>query len=462
MIKKLQELITAISARGDQIAQAKDVRKLGLAGRLMKNAESALGTMSGIGRMAEFHEQETGSWVTHEQFVNGIRGPFDACDLRHWLTLAEMAGVSTVPAKEILHLSEDEMSFASGKVDTSEVLGVQKGKKALVELAVEMKVAEQLSEEHLLAAKAATLLIDKDVDPEKLQERLFTAMDDVPEGWMVRSARCGPSNLKALAGAGVIKDVAPEVRFGPDLEVGPGWVRHGNRRSVHVRDHRTVQSSAEGPVGGTAFLARPWMEAARYMVSDDPHRHGTPFAGKGVWPAEWRAFVEDGQVVGVSFYYSWTGEVTPENARVALEVADLAQKVIDVATREKMHPRFLDVEFMRIGKIANDPEVKAGLDHFGRDKVACTLDFIETKQGIMLLEGGPGHTIAGGGHPCGFAGCGGRPKFPKRVETVGVAFKNMDHVLIGDPKTWEDGNRDGCILSFDEVRELARSPGMSL
>src|SRR3546814_10385739 len=86
-------------------------------------------------------------------------------------------------------------------------------------------------------------------------------------------------------------------------------LRVGNRRRVHVSDARTVQAAAQGP-GFLCFLARPWQECSRYIVGEDPHRHGSPFAGKGVWPAEWRAIVEAGVVVGVASYYGWCDEAT--------------------------------------------------------------------------------------------------------------------------------------------------------
>src|SRR3546814_3453749 len=61
-----------------------------------------------------------------------------------------------------------------------------------------------------------------EIDREQLEEQLFNAMDEVPEGWMVRSNRCGSSELKALAGFGAIGHQVPEVRFGSNLEIGPG------------------------------------------------------------------------------------------------------------------------------------------------------------------------------------------------------------------------------------------------
>ena len=57
---------------------------------------------------------------------------------------------------------------------------------------------------------------------------------------MVRHVRAASGSLKAIAGAGAAGPQTPETRFGPDLEVGPGWIRQGNRRSVDAADRRIV------------------------------------------------------------------------------------------------------------------------------------------------------------------------------------------------------------------------------
>lgn len=478
LFQKMQQALTALSYRADAAAIAKMMRVLvTAAGRKVRNVAEFRQQLANVGRAVKFMEGETGSWVTAAEFRDGKTGPFDACDLRHWLQLAELADVAYVPAKEILHLTEDEMAIASGKVEFPETVGAKRTLRVAGEFVKEEMAkandeagkadASGGDEEETLIATAAQMIAGAGkVDAESLERRLFDAMDEVPEGWMVRSARCGASNLKTLAGAGHIGEVAPEIRFGVDLEIGPGWVRRGNRRRVHVSDHRTVEAAAQGPVGGSSFLARPWQKSARYLVTQDPERHGTPFAGKGVWPAEWRAFVEDGKVVGVSFYYAWAGEVSAENAEIALVVRDAAQKIADKAAELNMWPRYLDVEFVRSStapNIKNDASIQAHLDHFGREKVACTLDFIETDEGLKLLEGGPANTPFGGGHPCGFAGCGGQPRHGNKTETDGVAFRLMPHVLMSTPKTWEDGDREGCILSWDAVDALLNpSNGMTV
>jgi hypothetical protein len=461
--------MVALSAKADTRALSENVRRITALGGKALKAGAALGSLGAIGRIARQHEMETSSWVDIDRFNAGETGPFDACDLRHWLRIAEIAGVDHVPAVEILRLTEAEMSMASGKVRLPETVTARATEAGLASVAGEIIAADRenrLTSEHEDAAEALSVIVG-DIEPdddarlsneERVGNMLFDAMDRVPEGWMVRSARVGPSNLKALAGSGHAGHETPEVPFGPNVEVGPGWVRLGNRRRVAPEDLRTVTFAAQGPVGPVSFLARPWVKARRYFVHEDPNRAETPLRGPGVWPAEWRAFIEDGKVVGVSSYYSWIGEATPENAAVALEVRDAAQKLADTATVLRMWPRYMDLEFVRTSAapdIASNPEVQAMLEHFGREKVAFTADFIETDDGIKLLEAGPANTPFGGGHPCGFAGRGGKPLTGVKTDTTGVALRNMPHVLVGDPKTWDDGEEDGCIFSWDDIEAMA-------
>lgn len=454
MLDRIRKTILALNVRAGEAEIFKDARRLTvLAAQLVKNPGKIDARLEGLASIMNLHETETGSWVPPDAMWQDGPDPkpFDACDLRHWLALSERAGVPFVPAREVLVLNEAEMSAASGQV-------------RLPETAARRRVQAELEKRPDLLSGAPQS--DAGVDGGDLYERLMTAMDDVPEGWMVRSNRCGPSTLKALAGFGAAGPEAPEVRFGADLEIGPGWVRRGNRRAIDAGDKRIVESCAQGPAeGACSFLARPWIEADRFFVGEDPHRHGTPFAGKGVWPAEWRVFVEDGQVKGVSFYYGWCGEANKENAIIALEAADLTQRIVDEAARISAFPRYMDIEFMRANRnpdILGNETIQGYLEDFGREKIACTLDFIETKDGLMLLEGGPANSPFGGGHPCAFAGCGGLPKLPNRTQTDGIAFRLMPQVILADPKTWIDGDRSGCVLDWGEVEALMRPRSVGL
>lgn len=447
MLERLQQIILKITVQAEQQAETSLIRRFFIsAGRIARKPGEFAANLQSLGETALLHERETSSWVNPETLATGAGGPFDACDLRHWLILAELAGVPFIPAREVLHLTEDEISALSGEISIPSTPATRRLQKA----------AEQLLADSGTDAQDSAITITP-IDREALFDRLFDAMDDVPEGWMVRSNRCGSSELKALAGVGAIGERAPEVRFGPNLEVGPGWVRIGNRRRINVSDKRTLSAAAEGP-GFLTFLARPWIESSRYIVAPDPHREGSPFAGKGVWPAEWRAFVENNQVVGVASYYGWADSPTPHSARTALEARRLAQLIVDEAVRQQAWPRYPGIELARNASwVKSNPELdrKINVD-FGRETVSCTLDFIETDKGLLLLEGGPGASPLGGGHPCAFAGASGAPTIGKPMKTEGVAFHTMPHVLIADPSTWQEGDTTGCILSWDEVETLAR------
>lgn len=280
----LRQALIAITRKADIISTAKD---LGTLARHMLSRRRNLGDfVDGLSAAEAFHATETSTWISAEAISEGEQGPFDACDLPAYLAIATAAGVASVPARIILSISEDEADAASGKLKLDD----PRSARILGKLARSLPAP---SEE--VAAKG-------EIDREELTEKLMAAMDEIPEGWMVRHARAGGGNLKMLAGSGVAGGEVPEVKFGPNLEVGPGWIRRGNRRMVDVTDRRTVQAIAEGPGGTTRFLARPWVKASRWRVGEDPHRHGTPFAGKGAWPCEWRAFIVGGKVVGVSNY----------------------------------------------------------------------------------------------------------------------------------------------------------------
>lgn len=450
MFKKLQQALVWLAARAGESENIKAARTAAvLMAKLFRNPAKVPERLRGFRDTIALHANETATWVPPEQMMEG-GGPFDSCDLRHWIALAEAAGVPCIPAVEILRLTEAEMEMLSGSVQ----LPLTKGTSRPVNGEVVGENADLIAEiAQGLSASGPPL-----GSPDEVVERLYACMDRVPEGWMVRNVRAGSLELKTLAGAGAAGPQVPEVRFGPDVEVGPGWVRNGNRRRVNVSDNRTLQAVAQGPGGGTSFVARPWVEAGRYVEADDPHRHGTQFAGRGLWPAEWRAFVEDGEVVGVAFYYGWTGAVTPENAAVALEVRDLAQRVVDEAVRRAAYPRTMDVEFVRSSEhpdIVGNETVQHWLERFGRETVSCTLDFLESKDGPVLLEGGPPNTPFGGGHPCAFAGVGGPPRFGSRTLTYGVAFSMMEDVLLGDPKTWRETDPENHVLSWEQVEMLA-------
>lgn len=452
MLKRAQAAFLRLTAHAERMAGIRRIRSFVLgSAKALRTPLDARRAIERLAREMELHEAEVSTWVEPSALTNGRGGAFDACDLRHWLALADRVGVPAIPAREIATFSEDEYGALSGEVNLPDNAAVRSLKRVLKAGAEAiMEEAERSDGPYVAPERPA-------IDPEELDERLASAMDDVPEGWMVRLSRCGGSNLKSLAGFGIMSESAPEVRFGANVEVGPGWVRIGNRRRIDVSDGRTLDGVVEGP-GPAVFLARPWQVSSRYLVGSDPHRHGTPFAGKGVWPAEWRAIVIAGRVVGVASYYGWADSPTPVAARAALAVRDRAQTIVNEAVRQGAFPRYWEIERRR-----RDPNYdvfegfKAALDaDWGRETVSCTLDFIETDRGPLLLEGGPAVSPVGGGHPCAFAGAVSALR--GRIPAVsGVAFRAPEGVLIGDPATWdgEHPDIDHVHWSWDRVEALA-------
>lgn len=444
--EKLRGLMIGLNAQGAKREELDEIRRMGLSiAKIARKPGELVSAIKGIGEVQSFHDAETGSWISAEAIANGQSGPFEACNLLAWIEIARKAGVPTIPAKVILRLTDAETEAAGGLADIP-TGAIPDRIRARMRQGLEGDAEFQA----MLTAEPADQAAP--VDMEMLVEKLHACMDELPEGWMVRSNQCGPSTLKALAGTGLVEDTAPEVRFGAGLEVGPGWVRVGNRRRVDTQDRRLMKGYVAGPHTGMIYIARPWVQASRYIEGRDPHRAGTPIDVPGKWPAEWRAFVKGGKVVGVSSYYAWVEQATPETARIACEVRDLAQRIVDAAVAQGLEPRYADVEHAR-----RNPQIGQMLEEqgFGLGTFSCTIDFMETAQGIVMLEAGPGNTPVGGGHPCGFAGTSGAPTMGNPMETTGVAFRHMPHVLIGEPKTWADGDRTGCILDWDAVEALA-------
>lgn len=445
-----QRTLLALGKRGAEISLLQSARRLALSA--LRHPRQTARMVQGMGEVADRHETLTRRFGDAGTVLR-TGGAFNTLDLSVWVALAESAGVPAIPARPILSLSEAELSALSGLVDTSKLVST-----ALKDRAA--RLAESLPEDPL-PTSGASPHTPGSVDMEALREKLFAAMDDQPHDTMVRAAYCGPETLKTLAGVGTLADRAPEVAVTRDLSVGPGWVRVGNRRAVDASDLRVTGAYMEGRHGADlTFYARPWVQASRWLECEDPHTVGTPLAATGRWPAEWRAFVYDGQVTGVAAYYGWAGEAGPHEARVALLVRERAQRMVDDLRRCGGVPMLASIEHMRHGKTAETID-----ERLPPNGIHATLDFIETgtttSPDVTFLEGGPPFDpFCPGGHPCAFAGIA-RPD--------GVAFKLMEGVFLPEPRTWmarDPGerekdfpglSRDGAIYDWHDVEALAAS-----
>ena len=459
----IRTLLGKVNTIANQNSLSKEYRRFILMTTALfrKDGASIRSTLDGTMNIHHIVQQETQSWISPEDIAASKSGRFDVVDLRHWIEIAKLANIPFVPAREILSLSEAELNAIDRKINAPNFLlrWISKG----IEKAFTKSELQQ-------TAEMAKNKEQPTINPETIYQKLFDAMEDVPSSWIIRSNFSGPSTLKTYAGAGVLdEDNASWKLPTSDIEIGPGWVRHGNRRRVDALDKRFVDLFAMGNHPSIHYLARPWITASRRSEGEDPHRRGTMFAGLGSWPCEWRVFVKGGKVTGVAAYYGWIGEISPLAAQRALEAAELAQKLIDTIIAKKLTPRFMDIEIAReqIKQAKkNDqfvhPITMEILDQHPENNIECTLDFIEAKDDdgnhvMTFLEAGPAHTRMGGGHPCAFAGHNSKPETGAFSNCNGVALALMDNIIMADPATWPQGANNGQILTWDEARTLASS-----
>lgn len=449
----MKKLIQSIAVHSSVSATMKqphsNIRKLGilmykvLAKEGLSGLRERLKSMSGL---QEFAAVEMGSWREPHEVVEGEDNPIDVLDIRHWLALAERAGVASVPARLILSLTEDEYAKLSGDAPEMPAEIVRR-----IASKVKLSLDDEPSEIDVSTRQFLGGVNISSDEVRTLRSKLYDAMDDVPADWVVRSNLCAGNSLKALAGTGVFDDPQTEVPLSETVKMGAGFLVVDDRRMVDIFDTRIMQVFCEGERANIHFLARPWVKASRYRSGNDPHRESTRFEGEGRWPCEWRVFVENGKVKGVSNYYFWTGEASPLEAHMALQAADAAQRIVDTALAMRIQTRLIDIELSR-----SHPSAEAVLSKWPRDDFSCTLDFIETEDGMMLIEGGPGHTPVGGAHPTAFMHHGTNPEVTGvYCNTEGVAFKGRPHLNVMGEAIGEPDPDDGCILSWEDVHALA-------
>ncbi len=441
------KIILGVSEHGEEQSLTRKVRHL-VTGA-MRRPKQAVEALIGMAEIEVRHKAYVAAWTPAADLPR-LGGPFNVLDLRCWLALAEASGVPAIPAREILSMTVDDLSLMGPRLDLDKMVSKSLASRwSRTKERVAEGVAAQAASEDLAADESGpptpdiSSLSQEDYDKvvesfkaynEALRERIFAALDDVPDNWMVRSTNTGPGSLKALAGVGAVGERAPEIRINEHISAGPGWVRVGNRRAVDVSNLRLAAAHMEGDQDGPmVFVARPWAKPARWLTGIDPHTHGTPLEADGKWPAEWRAFIYDGKVTGVGGYYAWAGAVDQQSAKAALAVRDLAQRVADAGVRCGAEPQFMSVEHARRGRLAEIVAQQAPVKSEHNTGFHATLDFIEAigpdgKPAILLLEGGPAYNPQlPGGHPCAFAGIA-RPE--------GVAFKPMDGVYLAQPETY--------------------------
>jgi len=148
----------------------------------------------------------------------------------------------------------------------------------------------------------------------------------------------------------------------------PEW--HPSLMDLSVDDFRAFDLIAEFPLPRISAWARPWLT---FDVVDR-------------YPVEYRVFVRDNEIIGISNYYPQ--RALPHDARTDADLTAV-RNMTSALIREQKLP-------------LNMPECDGLLD-LSRNHFSA--DFARLPSGaVLFLEGGPPNTPRWGAHPCCFEG----------------------------------------------------------
>ena len=204
--------------------------------------------------------------------------------------------------------------------------------------------------------------------PGEHQDRLLTAWrqvnDNLRPDHMIRFDFCAPIEVKFRLGSGM-----------PDF--------HSDMTQLVLDDPRAYDILSEFPREEIPIWQRPWTAAA---IIDD-------------YPVEYRTFVRDGHILGISSYYPQ--RLLPRNDVHLDTVRD-----ITLTLSQNVQPPFL---------WPNTYTKPAFFKRHSPDDVHFTADFlVDTQDKVLFLEGGPPHEL--GAHPCCF----------KQGNIQGIALANWN------------------------------------
>lgn len=185
---------------------------------------------------------------------------------------------------------------------------------------------------------------------EQHYRNLKEIMANVPAGHMLRWDCCAALNLKFAMDGGELDRAA--------------------MTSIEYDDPRFFDILYDYPGASMAVLQRPWIEARKV----------------GSHPVEYRVYVENNEVQGISSYYPQRPLVLDDDVRREIEESlAFSKDIIAAANAAGTTPWMAGYE-------------RAGLDS---TNVSCTLDFLVTESGdVQFIEAGP--PFGAGAHPCCF------------------------------------------------------------
>ena len=154
-------------------------------------------------------------------------------------------------------------------------------------------------------------------------------------------------------------------------------------RQALAVDHRLLEILEEFPRIGVPVWRRPWLGAEIVMEEG--------------WPIEYRAFVKNGELTGISSYYVQRplprrDDEIKDGQNPDQETADRGPRPVPLAA--KIHEELIVPNMLVL--MGKKPKPDRPLP----DEVHATIDFVVTTDGVLMLEGGPPWFM--GADPCCF------------------------------------------------------------
>lgn len=183
------------------------------------------------------------------------------------------------------------------------------------------------------------------------------------------------------------------------MDNNPQSVSHDEMTGLHPGDPRFFDIAYVFPEIEMRVLRRPWVKARQ----------------EGGRPVEYRVYVLDGIISGLSNYYPQRAlHLSAQRDAEIREVLRLGSQFVEYLQFEALVPWFKELP----------------LDASAESLINCTLDFLISSDGeVLFLEAGP--PFGAGAHPCCFeynvvqAKCGGA----WRISVEGVALGTADAPL---------------------------------
>jgi hypothetical protein len=193
---------------------------------------------------------------------------------------------------------------------------------------------------------------------------------DVVKDRFVRFDQCASVNVKMQFSEGF-----------PYQTKDLGWIDNDGKVLIELDDRIVSQGMAYQHQDFIPVWHRPIIKAKLIEKK--------AIFGKASWPVEFRAFILNGKVIGVSNYYLQVA-LPDEYMGHAEHVWEIADKIVAGMTERQLYPSHPRYE--------EHPDIDT-------NTVNGTLDFIlDSEDKLLFLEGGPAHLFNPhwGGHPCCF------------------------------------------------------------